>query len=164
MTFSPVRLTSIHGRRLALSSTGAIVDSEGYGSVMKSTADVVQNSTALMFSQVGVNPQSGVSSSVASTLTSYGWEPISSGTATAISFEIAAPVAGVSKEIFIGTSASEATFGSPTTAIVFKPAIAGVGSSMFFSAVNLAGTTIVLRGVSTSQWAVTGSTTALTIG
>ena len=86
MTFNPRRQTSIHGRRLQLSSSGAFMDGEGYSAVMKSTADVVQNSSALLFAQIGINAQSAVDSSVASTLPSnHGLVSLSGGnTATGL--------------------------------------------------------------------------------
>ena len=168
MTFKPALQTSLHGRRFGLSSSGALMTNEKgtrYAAVMKSTADVVQNSTALLFSQSGVNAQTDVSSTVGSTLTNYGLQTITSGTSTAIAtFEIAAPVAGVMKEIHIDTSASEVTLGGTATDVVFKPTAAGAGSTLFLSAINLAGTVVVLRGKSATQYQVIGSTTNITIG
>ena len=156
MPFNPTMLTSIHGLRLGLNSTGAIITNvlgTMLAAVMQSSAGVIQGIA-----------QSGVASSLGSTLTNYGLQAISSGSATAVTMEIAAPVAGVRKEILIGTSASEFTLGGTATDVIFKPAIAGAGSSMFLSAVNLAGTNIILRGVSATQWSVIGSTTTMTIG
>lgn len=168
MTFDPRIQVSKHGRRFGLNSTGAVVikDVNGiYASVVKSTADVVQNSTALLFSQLGISLQADVSSTVGSTFTNFGVQTLTSGTATAISFEIAAPVAGVHKELYIETSASEMTLGSTSTAVVFQPASAGEGSTMFLSAANLSGTNLVLRGVSATQWSLLSSRVAtITIG
>jgi hypothetical protein len=155
MTFNVNPLTSIHGRRLGLGTTGAIMAE--HAGVM--SAAVTETSAGLRSDAVA---QTGVA--VGTTLSNFGRQSISSATATAQTFEIAAPVAGIEKEILVGTSASEITLGSPTTAIVFKPAVAGAGSTMFLSAVNLAGTVIKMRGISGSQWSVIGSTTALTIG
>jgi len=166
------RLSSIHGRKLALSSTGAIVDKNGYGALMKNSTGAVQtSSTALTY--VGeltvdgyrLNAQSDVASSVGSTFTNYGRQTMSSASATAMTaHEIAAPVADVEKEILIQTSASEFTLGGTATAVVFQPAVAGAGSSLFVAKANLAGTTIKLRGISATQWAVVGSTDGVVIG
>ena len=170
MTYPLHRLTSIHGRRLMLTSTGAILDSEGYAAVMKSTADVAQNSTALLFSQLGVSHQSNVASSVASTLTNYGFQLLSSASATAITgFEIAAPVAGVTKEIHFDTSATEFSLGGTSTAVVFASTLVTAnGSTLFVSDVvgggGIADTVVILRGISATRWAIIGSTTNLAIG
>jgi hypothetical protein len=170
MTFTPVRLVSIHGNRVGLNSTGALVTidkgSTMYRTVVSSSADVVQNSTALLFNQLGVSHQSEVASSVASTLTNYGVQTMSSASATAITgFEMESPVQGVSKVIHIDTSASEITIGGTSTAIIFASTIVTAnGSTMFLSAANLAGTVVKLQGRSTAEWIVTGSTTNMTIG
>jgi hypothetical protein len=155
MTFKPLVLTSIHGRRLGVNSSGAILAE--HNGVM---------SAAVTETSAGLKSDAAAQSAIAtgSTFTNFGRQAISSGTATAQSLEIAAPVAGIEKEILIGTSASELTLGGTATAVIFKPAIAGAGSSVFMSAVNLAGSVIKLRGVSTTQWSVIGSTTAMTIG
>lgn len=159
MTFDPTQGVSIHGRRLALNTTGAIMTrddaSTSYKAVVSSTADAVQDSSALLFTQLGVSVIA-VASSVNSTL-AHGLNLISSGTATAPSFEIQAPIAGVSVEVHIDTSASEFTFGSCTTAIVFKTTLTGEASTMFFTAladVDLFGVSFELRGITTTQWNV----------
>ena len=148
-------LTSIHGRRLGVSSSGGIL-SEYKGVVSRAVTETT----------VGLRNDAAAQSAVSacSTLSNYGRQALSSGTATAVVMEILAPVAGIEKEFLIGTSASELTLGGPATTNIFKPAIAGAGSSMFLSAANLAGTVIKLRGQSATQWSVIGSTTAMTIG
>jgi hypothetical protein len=166
------RLTSIHGRRLALSSTGAIVDKNAYGALMKdSTGQIRSSSTALSFVGVmtldgqNLNAQSAVAASVGSTFTNYGRQLLSSASATAMTaHEIAAPVAGILKEIEIRTSGTEFTLGGTATSIIFQPANNAAGSSLFISRVKLAGTTIRLRGISTTEWSVIGSTAGIVIG
>ena len=148
--------TSIHGRRLGLSSTGGIIT--GYNSTG-------QISTALEASAQMWGPAMNDSvTAVTSTIGNAGFTALTVATATAITFEIAAPVEGVYKEIHIDTSASEISLGGPTTDITFRGTAAGVGSTMFLSAANLAGRTITLRGMSTARWANIGSTNAVTIG
>jgi len=166
------RLTSIHGRRLALSSTGAIVDKNGYGSLMKdSTGGIKSSSTALSFNGVfsvagnTLDANASVAASVGSTFTNYGRQLLATASATAMTaHEISAPVAGIEKEINIRTSGSEFTLGGTATSIIFQPAAVGAGSSMFVSGATVAGRTIRLRGISTTEWAVIGSTVGITIG
>lgn len=166
------RLTSIHGRRLALSSTGAIVDKNNYGALMKdSTGQIQTSSTALHFNGVltlaGSNfeSQGNVAASVGSTFTNYGRQVLASASATAMTaHEITAPVAGILKEIEIRTSGTEFTLGGTATSIIFQPANNGVGSSLFIARAKLSGTTIRLRGISTSEWSVIGSTVGIVIG
>ena len=166
------RLTSIHGRRLALSSTGAIVDKNGYGALMKNSTGAIQtSSTSLTFNGVlqteanNMNAQSAVAASVGSTFTNYGRQLLATASATAMTaHEIAAPVAGIEKEINIRTSGSEFTLGGTATSIIFQPAAVGAGSSLFVAAATVAGRTIRLRGISTTEWAVIGSTVGITIG
>lgn len=152
------KLHSVYGRVLGISSTRGIVQAVG------STGGA---STAfIMAAQMWGDAMTvAVTSTIASTLTNFGFTSVSSGTSTALTgFEIAAPVVGVSKEIYIDTSASEATFGGTSTAIVFTSVAQGAGSSMFFSAINLAGVGFRMTGISTARWAVAASTASLTIG
>ncbi len=93
-----------------------------------------------------------------------GHQVLDGGTATAVTYEIKAPAPGVGVNLFINSSASECTIGGTATDTIFKPAEAGAGSSMFLSAANLAGKALNLMGISDKQYAVQGSTIALTIG
>ena len=171
------RRTSIHGRRLALSSTGALVDANAYGALMKNSTGAIQSSSTLL-TYVGevevaghrIVAQSAVASSVASTLTNYGFQSLSSASATAMTaFEIAAPVAGTSKEIYIDTSASEFSLGGTATDVIFASTLVTANVSTLFASSAAAGggladTVIILRGISTTQWAIMGSTVNLAVG
>lgn len=169
MTFNPRRFKSIHGRRMQLTSTGNVMDGEGYGMVIKSTADVVQNSTALLFAQIGLSAQSDVASSVGSTLTNYGLQRFSSGQTAGLAVitghEIETPVVGVVKTIHFGCSASSITFGGTSTAMVFQTAIAGAGSTLFIwdAGAGLAGGQITLMGFASSEWSVISITPRLAL-
>ncbi|HDZ73709.1 MAG TPA: hypothetical protein ENH55_13270 [Aurantimonas coralicida] len=171
MTFNPVQQTSIHGRRLGLGSTGAILqgssDGTKYAALIRSTADMLQNSTALLASQWGLNAQSVVPSSVGSTLTNYGLESLSSASATLVTgHQLGTPVVGVIKTIHLDCSGSEIIFGGTSTAMVFRPAIAGAGSSLSIVQLPLAGTVITLMGFASSEWTLisVGSSAAVVIG
>ena len=147
------QITSIHGRRLGLSSTGGILASTG--STEFDAVAVMRDSTGARLGPL-YEPLTAVASSIGSTI-GHGFSTISSGTATAPSFEISEPVVGVEVEIHIDTSASEMTFGSCTTAIVFRTTLSGEASTMFFSAladVDLFGVSLTLRGITTTQWNV----------
>lgn len=148
--------TSIHGRRLGLSSTGGLI------SAFTSTGG--HNSSAYnMNAQMWGSGMIDTVSAVTSTIGNAGVTSLAVATATAIAFELEAPIAGIYKEIHIDTSASEISIGSPTTDVVFKASNGGAGSTMFMAAANLSGAVIALRGRSTARWAVIGST-AMTIG
>lgn len=173
MTFNPRQQTSIHGRQFALSTTGAIMtrnrDGTQYASVMKSTADVVQDSTALLFAQMGTNPQTSVSSTVGSTLPNHGFVSIASGTATEVTaladLELRTPVRGVSLTIHLDTSGSAITFGGTSTRMVFVSSLsAGAGSSLYVTAVPpLAGGVITLMGFASSEWVIVSASPKLTL-
>lgn len=151
--------TSKHGRQMAISSSG------GWVSAFNSTGRM-STAVELAAQMWGPAMHNNVSSTVASTIGNVGITTMTSGSATAITgFEIIAPVQGGYKEIHIDTSASEISFGGTSTAIIFASTIVTAnGSTMFVSAANAAGTVITLRGMSTAQWAIIGSTTNLAIG
>ncbi len=157
MTFNPIRLTSVHGRRLALSSSGAIMDAEGYAAVMKSTADVVQNSSALTFASHQVT-QTSIAAS-ATSVSAYGLVSVTSGVGTAaMAVDLPDPVAGVEIMVDIESSSSQVSFGAGTSLIHFASSgqIGAVDRTTLFIASTLAGglrgSMITLVGRSTTQW------------
>ncbi len=149
---------SLHGRRIGLTSTGGIaqyLDKDGKGSTA-----VVQY--AKMW---GAGQHATVTSTIASTLANSGFTTLSSGSATALVFEIKAPVVGVENTIHIDTSASEISFGGTSTSIIFASTVAVAGgSTLFLSRANLAGVNVILKGISTTEWSIFGSTTTLVVG
>lgn len=173
MTFNPRQQTSIHGRQLALSTTGAIMtrnrDGTQYAALMKSSADVVQDSTALLFSQVGYNPATAISSTISSTLTNFGFVSIASGTATEVTalatLELGTPVDGVTKIIHFDCSGSAITLGGTSTRMVFVSSLsAGAGSSLYITSVPpLAGGVVTLMGFASSEWVIVSASPKLTI-
>lgn len=155
----PQGFVSLHGRRIGLTSTGGIgqyLDSTGGGS-----------SAVTLYSQMwGPALHTDVASSVGSTIQNAGIVTMTSASATAVTgHEIAAPVKGVELMVHIDTSASEVSLGSTSTAIVFASTVAAAaGSTLFAAAANLAGTVVTLRGRSTAEWLIVGSTTNLAVG
>ena len=168
MTFTPTRLVSIHGNRLGLNTTGAllVIDkaSTMYAAVVRSSADVVQGSTAMMFAQGGVTRRTH-DTAASSTMLAYGFVTLTSGTATAVALELSEPVAGVQFDLHIDTSASLVTLGASSTLIHFastlQVAAADRTTALFTSTgtvLALAGGVISMRGVSTAQWQITNWT------
>lgn len=156
--------TSIHGRRLGISSTSGII--AGGDGTTPGNGSTIFGLAAQMWGSV-MNQSIAIATTLGTTMVNYGITTISSGDGSTVitASELARPEQGVYKEIHIGASASEVSIGSTSTAIVFASTVAVVAAStMFFSRANLAGTVITLRGVSTAEWIVTGSTTSLTIG
>lgn len=154
-------LTSLHGRKFGLTSSGGVLAREGSTqealiSLMKTTAEVVKNSSGL---EMGWQKQTQVVTSVVSsggsTLNAYGTNVIAAGTATAMIFQIGRPTFGQQVEIFCRTSASEVTFGGTSTAILL-----GMGTTAFLSqAAGAGGAYLTLRGESTARYSVLSKST-----
>lgn len=142
-------LTSIHARRLALSSTGAIVDRNGYGAVIADSSGVLQTQ---------IKTYSEMISSSGAVLAGYGMSILSSGTATDRSFTISTPSSGQGKEIFSLSSASTITLETTATGVyfVYMNASAGVSSTKitFEGELGVFGQATLLRGLSSTRWAV----------
>mgnify|MGYP003634197657 CR=1 FL=1 len=142
-------LTSIHGRLLGLNASGHLVSArDKVDPTLYPSADVGNINASIITGATAKN---------------YGMTLIT-GTATAASIEIEAPAPGVKVELHFQTSASEITIGGTATDVIFKPAGAGVGSSIFISNVANAGRVVGLRGVTANQYNVVGSTVGLVIG
>ena len=152
MAFLP--RTSIHGRRLAITSTG------GLGSLSSGSTEIKLDQVAQMW---GPGLKSVASASEVE-MNNFGITSLTAASATAQNYTILAPVEGVHKDIHIETSASEITLNGATTDIVFQSTFAGVGSSMFLTSALLAVKTVSLLGMSTARWAILGSTADMTIG
>lgn len=146
------RLTSIHGRRIAMSATGAIVDKNGFGAVMADASGVLQT--------VIKSAVETVSSSQAE-MVAYGLSIFSSGTATSRNFTIKAPSSGLEKEIFSLSSASTILVETTATGIFFVSTGAS-STAITFSGANNYGQTIRLRGLSSTRWAAMNKTSQIT--
>jgi hypothetical protein len=143
--------TSIHGRRLGLSSTGGLLASAG-----ESTAQVA---AAQMW---GSGMLETIASTGGATLLNYGVSVIAT-TATAATFLLGAPVAGLSKEIYIVSSGSALTFGGTSTSQVFSKIGGGTAGSttLTLTDANLAGQALVLRGLSATKWGLMNGSTVI---
>ena len=137
-------LTSIHGRRMAMSSSGAIVDREGYGALMADSSGVLQS----LFKRAVA-----IVSSSAAVLTGVGMSFLSSGTATSRTFTLSAPSSGQEKTIFSLSSASVITLETTATGIHFI-STGAASTALTFGGPNAYGTSITLMGLSNTRWAV----------
>ena len=146
------RLTSIHGRRIAMSATGAIVDKNGFGAVMADASGVVQSAMKSVVEAI---------SSSGAVLSAKGMSYLSSGTATARNFTISAPSSGQLKEIFSLSSASVITLETTATGIFFVSTGAS-STSLTFGGANVFGESVILRGLSSTRWAVLNKTAQVT--
>jgi hypothetical protein len=146
-----VMQTSIHGRRLGISSTGGIVSgltSTGGGS----TAIVA---AAQMWGDVMV----ATHSSSGATFNNYGVNFISSATAAAYNFTMPEPVNGVMTSILSMSSATTITI-ETTGVAVFGSTVVGGSSKVTFTFANGSqGAFIDLIGIGSTIWAVRGKTT-----
>src|SRR3990167_3833551 len=121
--------TSLHGRRAGISSSGALLDKDGYKAIVADSTGKVQNSTSTHYDTLAVQnltlTQSldeaitAVNSSVGWTLNNYGTNVLSSATTTLVNFQILAPVAGRVMRIISASSASVLNFLATATTIVF---------------------------------------------
>lgn len=143
------RLTSIHGRRIAMSATGAIVDKEGYGALMVDASGVVQG---IMKSAVEL-----ISSSAA-VLVGVGMSYLSSASASSRNFSISIPSSGQKKEIYSLSSASVMLLETTSSDVKFT-STAGLSTALTFGGVTGYGSSITLRGLSATRWAVINKST-----
>ena len=146
------RLTSIHGRRIAMNSTGAIVDKNGYGALMVDASGVLQ---MVVKSAVELISSSGA------VLVAHGMSYLSTGTATDRSFTISAPSSGLEKFIFSLSSASTILIETTAASILFVTTGAS-SSAITFSGANMHGEVVHMMGLSATRWAVLNKTSKVT--
>lgn len=159
-----VRAKSVHGRELGLTSTGGLVSAYGSTGRLTGSFDAIAVMTDSTWARLTPfrEPLVAASSSGA-TLSNSGVSLLSSATATARTFSIAAPVAGVYKEIISQASASSLIFSATSTAQTFYTSSGvrtGTTSLTLISEPAGDGTfgnSIALRGVSATRWAVISS-------
>lgn len=147
------RLTSIHGRRIAMSATGAIVDKNGFGAVMTDSSGVLQT---IIKSAVETISSSGAA------LVAYGLSIFSSATSTSRSFTLSAPSSGQEKMIFSLSSASTILLETTATGVFFVSTGASSTAITFSAAGGAFGETITLMGLSSTRWAVLRKTAQIT--
>lgn len=151
-----VMQVSRHGRRLGISTTGGIVSGvKQAGGLSTAIEMAAQMWGPAMFETV---------SSQGDTLTNSGISIISSDSTSGTSpFFVSAPVQGVYKEIHFQTPATETVFNTSASTIFFNTTLAygaAAGSTTVTVDGAASGTAgyLVLRGLSTTVWAVAGGT------
>src|SRR3990167_551741 len=148
-------VTSIHGRRLGISSTGGII--QAYNSTGKGSTQF--DMTAQMWGQGMV---ATTTSTGGATLSNSGVSVINTS-ASAATFLIAAPEIGVAKEIYVVSAASALTFGGTSTSQVFMKVGGGAAGSTTLTLIDasLAGQTLIMRGLSATQWGIMNGSTVI---
>src|SRR3990167_941297 len=144
----PFRMvTSLHGRRLGLSSTGGIIqaiNSTGRGST-----------TFDMAAQMWGNSMLATHSSSLATLRNNGVNLISSATAASYAFTVAAPAIGVYTEILSASSATTITLDTSATTITFattgNAVTTGLTIALASTLGGCVGQALVLRGLSATR-------------
>ena len=147
------RLTGIHGRRIAMSSTGAIVDKNGYGALMVDASGVLQ---MVVKSAVELVSSSGA------LLAAHGMSYFSSGTATSRNFTIAAPSSGLEKFIFSLSSASTILLETTATGIFFLTTNGSATAMTFSAGGGSLGERVHMIGLSGTRWAFLSKTAQVT--
>ena len=138
---------SIHGRRLALTTTNGIgQQSSGSTRAVKTLDRIAQMWGSGMLETV---------SSSGAVLVSHGVSVLAAASATAQNYDLSQPVAGIQKEILLNTSASAVTISNTATSILFRSS-GGSGSTVIsvITAAPVQGESLQLRGLSTAIWFV----------
>lgn len=152
-----VMRTSIHGRRLGITSTG------GIGTL--STADSTSHSPDQVAQMWGDGMVETLDSTTTpQSLRNYGISILSSDTEGAVTFNVPAPIAGLSKEIHFQTPSTLIyTFDTTATTIFFNSTLAegaALGSTTL-TAVSPGtagmGGSLILRGLSATVWQIVGN-------
>jgi hypothetical protein len=141
-------LTSVHGNRLGINKDGVAIGPEGYPAADRTAV------------------QSEAASSVGTTLENYGLIWLSSGSSLiggGNKYEIKPPVAGVEVKLFIDSPSSAAVFGPTDSSVVFV-ANGASGSTILVAGAAIRGQSITLMGISSTKYAITGSTANITVG
>ncbi len=153
------RRKSLWGRQLAFSSSGYLIGSTE-GSTDFTFGYMARDSTGAV---LGPHYERlTAASSSGATLVSEGVAILSSATATSRSFTVPTPVVGIGLEILSHASATTILFESTAATIVFNGStFLSTGSSALTIATASTdggnyGATVCLRGVSTTQWHITG--------
>ena len=165
MAFADI-LTSLHGRRFGLSSSGGVLVSPTTGTGFShlaeiSSAGVFNSSISSFGSTIGeftakvVKSVVETISSSAATLVNYGLSIISSDVINGSLLKISAPETGIHKEVFCQSSASTLSFTTTADTIVFDTSFGASSSALVFDLVGgTRGKALVLRGVDATRWAV----------
>ena len=160
-----VSRTSIHGRRLGISSSGGLVTC--YGSTGNQSTGYV--AVAIMRDTTGTmmgphdEPVVTTTSTGGDTVLTFGGVLAINSTVAAPTWLISAPTAGRLMEIYVISSASAIVFGGTSTSQVFMKVGGGSPGSttLTLTDVNLAGHSLKLRGLSATKFGVFDGSTVV---
>ena len=159
-------LTSLHGRKLGLSSSGGLLvqptTSTGITHLAEISSAGVFNSSITSFGSTVTEMEVAklkttveTVSSSAATILGYGMSVISSDVINVSVLKLSAPEAGVLKEIFCDSSASTVSINTTANTITFGTSV-NSSALVLDDAGGIRGKCIVLRGLSTTRWAMIG--------
>lgn len=169
-------LTSLHGRRFGLTSSGGLMIRHpatapvNSRALTLSTAGTV-NETITLFNatvaEITVQDLKSVvvaTETTATTMANYSHSILSTAAATVQFFVMTAPEVGLMKSIVVGrNTASEITIQGTATTILFGSTS---GDKIFLTGADLRGVGVLLVGESTTRWSVLsrgGSTVTVTL-
>jgi len=163
-----VILTSIHGRRLGLSSSGGVLiaktSSTGVSHLGEISSAGVFESSIDSWTAVGQfgSTLSGyksffeTASASSVTLSNKGMTHVTSDLSViGATLLISAPEIGVEKEIYLDSSASTLSLGSTSSDITFGTSI-GTSVLVLDQVGGVRGTALRMRGISATRWALLG--------
>ena len=163
-------LTSMHGRRFGLSSSGGVLVQPTSSTGMTHLAEI---SSAGVFNSSITNFGSTITemtvaamktvietiSSSAATLVNYGMSVISSDVINGSVLTISAPVANVEKTVWGDSSASTITFNTTAVSILFNATLGSSSSALVWDrAGSVRGSIIRMVGLSATRWAILDKT------
>ena len=139
---------SIHGRSLGLTSTGGLAQYRD--------ATGGQSTAVLLYGQMWGTGMVASHSSSNATLRKIGQNVISSATAAAYTFTVAAPVIGAGMEIISQSSATTISLDTSATTILFATTGAVTTTGLTIGRASTLGGCVgeylILRGLSATRW------------
>lgn len=163
-------LTSLHGRKMGLTSSGGVLiaptSSTGFSHLAEISSAGVFNSSISSFNstitEMEVQKQKAAFetiSSSAATLTNYGVSVISSDVINVSVLKISAPESGLFKTVWGQTSASTISFNTTADTILFDTTFGASSSALVWDrAGGQRGAILRLFGLSATRWAVLDKT------
>ncbi len=157
---------SLHGKQVGMTSSGGLAfeptTSSGYNHAAEiSSAGVFQSSIDSFASTIGdmtvqlFRSVVETVSSSAATMLNYGLSVISSDVINVSVLKLSAPTLGVLKEIYGDSSASTVSLTTTSSDITFGASVLS-SAFVFDNAGGVRGTSLVLRGLSATRWALIG--------
>lgn len=165
-----VILTSVHGKKLGLSSSGGVLvsptSSTGYSHLAEISSAGVFNSSISGFNSTitdmtveKMRVAFETISSSAATLLGYGLSVISSDVINVSVLTIPAPSAGIEKTVWGQSSASTISFNTTAATILFDSTFGSSSSALVWDrAGGVRGSILRMVGLSATRWAILDKT------